>query len=148
LDPNSYDAAYAKYHYLKPRWHGSFQQERRFAYECIESTTWGGNVPLIMVDLHRDNAPECCDERKEYFARPDVWKDLHAAFQKYFKNPNAAVGWHHDYFYYAHAAGQWDIAKEQLQLMGNKINYDYFGGKLDFDAMVEEVRKHTAQTSP
>jgi hypothetical protein len=46
LNTNSYDACIQKLNYLYPRWYGSPEEMLQFGWECVDSKTWGGNVPL------------------------------------------------------------------------------------------------------
>jgi hypothetical protein len=48
LSPNYYEACYAKLHYLQPKWFGSNEDMLEFAGECVNSSKWGGHVPLIL----------------------------------------------------------------------------------------------------
>lgn len=147
LRTNSYDAAYAKYHYLKPIWHGTRRDQHSFARECVGSTNWGGNVPLIMIDYHNDVASGFRD-KEEYYARMSVWSEIDEALTKFFKLNPDAEGWHHDYFWYAYVAKDWDIAKRELEAMNNDINYDFFGGEDEFRKMEKEVRDKAWRAVP
>jgi hypothetical protein len=143
LDPDSYDAAYAKYHYLKPRWFGTREQQHEFANECVRSPKWGGHVPLIMVDFYDDASESLRGKaRRDFFAQESVWNDIRDALDKFFaKNPYAS-GWHQNYFWYAWVAKQWDVAKRELDLIEKPVNYSYFGGENAFNEMVKQVSEH------
>jgi hypothetical protein len=149
LNPNSYDAAHAKYNYLRPKWYGNPEMEHAFAVECVQSKKWGGHVPLIMIDFHDDYSREARD-RIRYYRDPRVWEDIHAALDKFFALNPDDEGWHHNYFWYAAVAQQWDIAARELALMGPIVNYDYFGGKDEFNALAAETRAKAggAATAP
>jgi hypothetical protein len=142
LDTNYYDACYAKLHYLQPQWYGSKQEMLEFASECLRSTEWGGHVPLIVLDAHQmiaNSLPR--PQRSDYFKRPEVWSDLKQAFDKFFRLNPQATGWHHDYALYAYRAEQWSDLNRELKLLG-KVNYDYFGGKDEFDKIVSAAKEH------
>jgi hypothetical protein len=82
-----------------------------------------------------------CPQRSDYFKRPEVWSDLKQAFDKFFRLNPQATGWHHDYALYAYRAEQWSDLNRELKLLG-KVNYDYFGGKDEFDKIVSAAKEH------
>jgi hypothetical protein len=77
-----------------------------------------------------------------------VWSDLQAAFEKFFKLNPEATGWHHNYFWYAYACKQWEVAKRELDVIGSEVNYSYFGSEERFNEMANEVRAHLTNTIP
>jgi hypothetical protein len=149
LNPNSSDACNAKLLYLYPRWYGSAEDMIRFGWDCVNSTNWGGEVPMTMLyandQIARDLYPKLAD-RDQYWRNPAVWPCIDAAFHKYFKLHPDNVGWHHNYFWYAVKCGAWERANQELALLG-PINYDYFGGKENFEAMVTLAKTHAQEPS-
>jgi hypothetical protein len=148
LNTNNYDACWAKLYYLEPKWYGSRDQMLEFAAECLNSDKWGGHVPLIVVDVHEKIAKTLgADAQEDYWKRPEVWTDLHQAFEKFFRLNPDATGWHHNYALYAYRAQQWDELNKQIGLLG-PINYNYFGGREKFDEIVRQAKEHAAKTHP
>ena len=143
LNTNYYDACHAKLYYLEPKWYGSREDMFEFASECLRSDTWGANVPLIVLDAH-DSVARSMDKssQAEYWKRPEVWKDVKEAFEKFFRLNPGKTGWHHNYALYAYRAEQWDELNRQLKLLG-PVNYSYFGGKEEFDKMVRLAKEHS-----
>jgi hypothetical protein len=147
LNPNSRDACIQKLNYLYPRWYGSTEEMLQFGWECVNSKTWGGNVPLTMLDVQDELArlaypgEEQTQERKKYWTRPEVWPAVQSAFLKYFELYPENTGWRHNQFWYAYHCQRWDIANELLGQLG-PINYSYFGGKEAFERMAAETRSH------
>jgi len=145
LNTNYYDACWSKLYYLEPKWYGSRDAMLEFAAECLNSEKWGGHVPLIVIDAHQEIAKTLSpDAREDYWKRPEVWTDLHQAFEKFFRLNPDATGWRHNYALYAYRAEQWDELNKQIGLLG-PINYDYFGGKEKFDEMVRQAKAHAAK---
>jgi hypothetical protein len=143
LNTNYYDACYAKLFYLQPKWHGSEEAMLEFAGECLNSEQWGGHVPLIILDVHDLISQSLGHEaRKNYWKRPEVWTDVNPAFEKFFRLNPQETGWHHNYALYAYRAEQWTELNKQLGLLG-PVNYDYFGGKEEFDKMVRLAKEHS-----
>jgi hypothetical protein len=148
LNPNDYEACGAKLYYLEPKWYGSVDAMLEFAHECLHSEKWGGRVPLIVVDAHDALANLLSPElRKEYWKQPEVWKDLHEAFEKFFRlNPNTTAS-RHNYALYAFYAEDWAELNRQLPLLGT-VNYSYFGGKDRFDEIVHLAKEHAGKATP
>ena len=142
-DPNSFQACANLLNYLLPRWYGSREAMVAFGRECLNSEKFGGTVPLVLAEAHDkynyyDGATD-----GSYWKQPDVWPDIRDSYEKFFKlNPNAH-GWRHNYARYAYWCGQWEALQEQLKLMGDDINYDFFGGRAEFEKMVKLADSHT-----
>lgn len=142
--PNNYDACMYKLHYLEPMWLGSSEAMLTFGRECIRNTNWSGTVPLTIVDAHiflgalsgKDEAT-----RQRYWLRPEVWPDLRAAYEEFLRREPKAIGWRHNYAWYAYKCQAWDDLNSQLKLLG-PVNYGYFGGQAVFDQMVAEAKEH------
>jgi hypothetical protein len=147
LEPNNYDACQCKLHYLYPQWYGSAEEMIQFGRECVASDVWTGTVPLILVEAHDQIAAYLdAKEQKAYWKRPDVWKDIASAYDRFFeKNPDG-IGWHHNYVWYAYKCEQWDTLNQQLKLLGD-VNYAYFGGEEQFDKIVAAAKEHAEENS-
>lgn len=149
LDPDNYEACRSKLHYLYPQWYGSREDMVAFGRECVASTNWGGQVPLVLVDAHSDFARFLNDaeDRNAYWGEPDVWPDIKAAYDKYAEVNPDATRFRYPYAAYAFRCGQWQAFNEQIELIrktGDGLNYGYFGGKDTFDKMVELIKQQTA----
>lgn len=145
LNPNSYDACSAKLYYLEPKWYGSTNDMLDFGRECVTNQAWGGHIPLILLDAHKSIQRQYVDglEKTNYWKQPEVWTDLKSAFDRFFElNPNA-VGWYHDYAWYAYQAGQWDTLNKIIPKLG-PINYNFFGGTNEFDKMIQLAKEHAS----
>lgn len=147
VSSNYYRACETKLLYLDPKWYGSPQAMLEFGRECVASEKWGGNVPLILMDAHRSLSRYAADEgMTNYWRQPSVWRDIKSSFDRFFAlNPNA-VGWHHDYAWYAYEAGEWDAFNKRLPLLG-PINYSFFGGQTNFEQMVKFAREQADKSS-
>lgn len=141
LDPDCYDACYAKLYYLEPKWYGSVEEMLKFGRECVQSQVWGGKVPLILADAHWSIFQQYNKIGEDYWKLPGVWDDLHASFERFFQLNPKAISWRHNYAWYAYHCRQWDELSKQLTLLGS-TNYAYFGGKAEFDKMLRELTEH------
>ncbi|HEU5397168.1 MAG TPA: hypothetical protein VFV81_08365 [Verrucomicrobiae bacterium] len=136
LDADNYEACRSKLHFLLPQWYGSREEMLAFGRECVASPRWKGEVPLILVDAHKEfDADLNREDRAAYWTQPDVWPDIQAAYEKYSRvNPNAA-GFRYPYAWYAFRCGQFPAFCKQIALIrtnDGKINYNYFGGEKTF----------------
>jgi hypothetical protein len=134
-NPDNWDACNSKLNYLYST--GEFPAMLDFGRECLTNQAWGWTVTLMLVDAHTDVA-RASGLGKNYFRRPGVWEDIHAAFEEFFRRNPGAVSYHHNYALYADLCGDWKVLNEQLPLLGD-INYQYFGGKQAFDAMLKRA---------
>ncbi len=145
LNTNCYEACATKRYYLEPKWHGSPDDMLEFAHECVNSKKWGGRVPLILLDAHVALEVYLTEaERKVYWKQPEVWQDINAAFEKFFALNPKQDRWRHTWALYAYRAEQWDTLNRQLPLLG-KVSYGFFGGKDEFDRMVNLAREHARE---
>jgi len=142
LDTNNYCACERKLLYLEPKWYGSRSELTRFGRECLESTNWGGKVPLIVVDAHRaivNYLP--ANMRSAYWQQADVWDDVRSAFQKYLRENPKDSKEHQRYAAFAYAALRWDDLNDQLPFEG-KIEYNLFGGPVGYQKMIIAAKQH------
>lgn len=142
IDPDNYDACYAKLTYLEPKWHGSIEDMLDFGRECVTNQLWGGHVPLILMEAHRAIQSQYVDkpQRDAYWSQPLVWKDVSDAFERFFEINPRATGWYQNYAWYAYQAKQWTKFTELIPKLG-EVNYKLFGGKENFDTMVARARE-------
>lgn len=150
-DPDNYAACRAKLHFLLPQWYGSRQDMLAFGRECVASTNWGGEVPLILVDAHSeyDDTLRGLD-RREYWYLPDVWPDIQAAYTKYAQLNPDETRFRYPYAWYAFSCGQTNAFVQQINLIRQNdgtINYGYFGGKASFDRAWAEATGATGSTN-
>jgi hypothetical protein len=141
LAPNYYDAAKLMSFYLEPRWYGSDSEALAFGRSCVASTNWGGQVPLLLAQLHHSLARYHQTTNSAYWQRPQVWRDVQSSYEKFFAlNPDAA-GWRHDYAKDAYDCGQPAIFLEQTKHFAFGTNHAFFGGKEKFEEMLEKATK-------
>lgn len=147
--PDHYQACSRKLHYLKPRWHGSFNEMIEFGRRCVTNTNWTGRVPLILVDAHDHiaNQRPGAAGKANYWKNPEVWRDVDMAFARFFELNPDATGWHHNYALYAYRCEAWETLRREIGLLG-KVNHDYFGGVEAFEEMQRLAFEHTDGETP
>ncbi len=145
LNPKNEQACRNKLHYLYPLWYGLREAMLAFGKECVASTNWGGNVPLILCEAHWDYSYFLKQdaEREGYWKRPDVWPDIKAAFERFFQLNPGEIGGRHQYAWYAYRCEQWAELNKQPTMLGY-TNYEYFGGKAAFDKMTSLAHEHAS----
>ncbi|HEV2328492.1 MAG TPA: hypothetical protein VGY56_06860 [Verrucomicrobiae bacterium] len=136
-DPNNYAACHAKLNFLQPKWYGSRDDMLAFGRECVASTNWGGQVPLILADAHSefDGTLTGADSRN-YWLSPDVWPDIQSAYEKYARLNPDETRFRYPYAWYALQCGQTNAFVQQINLIkqnDGEINYKYFGGQASFE---------------
>lgn len=148
LDTNDYEACSRKLYYLEPKWYGSDEDQLAFGRECVQSKKWGGRVPLTLIDAHLyiDGRLQRADQTN-YWKRPDVWADIQAAYDRFFELNPDATGYYHNYAWYAYHAEQWDKLNELIPKLG-PVNYDFFGGREEYDKMVQLAKQHGSSNPP
>jgi len=139
LETNYYDAAHLMSFYLEPRWYGSEAAALAFARSCVASEKWGGEVPLVLAQLHHSLAKYYQQTNSAYWQRPEVWRDVKSSYEKFFAlNPDEA-GWRHNYAKEAYDCGQPAVFLQQTKLFAFGTNYAFFGGREKFQEMLEKA---------
>lgn len=142
IDPTNYELCSSKMQYLRPRWYGSIEDMIAFGRECTMNTNYSGGIRLMLVDAYNDAFQEVQDkaERAEYWKQPRVWRDVQFTFEQFFKLYPDAVGYRHNYAFYANRCGQYQEFLNQIKLFPS-TNYAYFGGIEKFNAMVKSAER-------
>jgi hypothetical protein len=142
IDPNDYIACAHKLNYLEPNWYGSIEEMLKFGHECTTNSSWGGRVPIILVDVHDTIFNSYIDKtaRAGYWKQPEVWQDIKTAYTRYFElNPKAADNYK-NYALRAYNAEQWATFVE-LSTKVNPADYAFFESKNNFNSMVRYARQ-------
>jgi hypothetical protein len=149
LRTNYYDLCSRKLYYLAPKWYGSIDDMLEFGRECIQNTNWGGNVPLIMLDVHDSIGGMFTnkEDQANYWRQADVWSDIEAAYKRFFEVNPDATNRYYQYMWYADKCDQFGKILELIPTLTPPIDYDYFGGKDKFDKMVQTAKEHANKSS-
>jgi hypothetical protein len=145
IDPNNYGACFTRLMYLEPKWGGTPAKMLSFARECASSTNWGGNVYLILPLAHNTIAHYLSSEdRKEYWKDENIWKEIKAAYEAYYKGSKLPdTESRSEFLLYAYRTRQW---YEFMEIYSNLkvVDYDVFGGKDYFDPILAYVKSKVA----
>lgn len=147
LNPKDDEVCESKRYYLEPKWHGSAEEMLEFGRECVMSKEWGGRVPLILVKAHTRLVDEYLPaaDRAGYWKRPEVWRDIKAAYERYLRTNPDDSGALYNFIWYANAGEHWDKVNELVPKLGKDVDYSAFDGKAKFDEMVSRARKHATK---
>jgi tetratricopeptide (TPR) repeat protein len=144
LDPNNYNACSCKENYLEPKYYGTEEEALAFGRECVQSTKWGGYVPLTLVLVHNDiNSRIQGAAKTNYWKQPEVWTDIKNAYDRFFELNPSETYVYNAYALHAYQAGQWDALNEILPKL-TATNYDMFGGQAEFDKMIRLAKAHAS----
>lgn len=146
LDPGSYDLCYEKIEYLRPRWHGNFEEMISFGRACTTNTSWKGDARLMLANAHVAVSQEIQDgdKRVAYLAQPKVWADVQSTFEQFFKLYPGAVGYRHNYALNAYWCSQWKEFLNQVKMFPS-TNYAYFGGVEQFNMRLQKAERLAQQ---
>lgn len=141
--PDNYQACTSKLYYLEPKWYGSPGDMIDFGRECLSGGNWEGRIPFILVDAHWTVSQYPSSLKEDYYAQPDVWKDIQSVYEPFLaRYPTAA--WDRSYYaYYATRAGQWAIARKQFAKLGDKPELTPFGNQEAYNYLVAKAKAMT-----
>ncbi|HSI34615.1 MAG: hypothetical protein ACAI43_15610 [Phycisphaerae bacterium] len=123
LYPNDLVACQMKHTYLQEN--GTVEQRLAFGRECLAGGNWGSRIPLILCDVHAQLGSDPRDA--------EVWADLTAAYEGYFKRfPNANAD-RSAYCYSACLADQWRVARTQFDALGDHLVWTFFNSQQQLD---------------
>ncbi|HEV2693814.1 MAG TPA: immunoglobulin domain-containing protein [Verrucomicrobiae bacterium] len=159
LDPDNAIACDKKSIYLEPKWYGTREKVMVFCRDCLNSSAWGGKVPLTLADEYISILEESKrDIQAELMSRstntddnnpivlhnqPEenfTWSEVKTAFEKYLKNNPADVLERQRYIRDAIKSGQWDSVKEQLPMLGGAHYADILGKEAVYASIVEKAQ--------
>ncbi|MEP6757252.1 MAG: hypothetical protein ABJA67_17230 [Chthonomonadales bacterium] len=147
LDTNNFRACRQKLYYLEPKWYGSPQDEIAFGRECVASTNWGGEIPLLLVQAHQSLAKYLPKEKQsDYWLLPGVWEDVQSAYNKYLKAHPKDLLERSYYAVFAYSGSHWDVLNEQLLLLGSE-NYRLLGDEDKISDIVGAAKRHAAKSN-
>ena len=105
------------------------QEMLDFAHELYETQNWRGAFPLHLATVYDQLVADMPDPRPA-LADPQVWRDVQKAYLPYLKvfddpSPRSV------YCYRACRCGQWDVDRQQFDLLGDQAMPEHFGGNGD-----------------
>ena len=136
-DPNDFTACQAKEYYLLPRWYGTEQDEWAFGQECVQSNKWSAKIPMILVE-ELDYRVEA---EPDVYANDDVWKTLEMVYREFLSRFPDSIYYRTHFAQDARLGRHWDVAREQLKILGENFSRDIFSDK-GYAELKAEVAAH------
>lgn len=148
-NPDDYTACIAMHTSLERKWGGTPEQMLSFARRCATSTNWGGSVPLILDQAHDTISKYgSAAEYKEYWKSESIWKEIKAAYDKYYQTRRSTFPDTGTRTKLARAAYRTQHYEEFLELIdGMKaVDLAQFGGVTTYDGMVAYAESVVAKS--
>ncbi len=118
INPDDEALYEAKLNYLQPRWSGSEEKMLQFGRQCVKEGRWDSRIPFILLSAHHALAGDTAQERRPYFAQPEVWQEIEPLFKTYLaRHPSDYIRMG-SYVNYAGLAGKWDLVSKLMHEHG------------------------------
>ncbi len=114
IDPDDEQLYIAKLTYLQPRWFGSSEDMLQFGRECLKEGRWDSRIPFVLLSAHYWAAGDTVEDRRSYFAQPEVWKEIEPLFTTYLARYPSNYMRLSSYINYAASAGKWDLVSKLM----------------------------------
>lgn len=133
---------------LRPRWYGNENALLALGVAAIKTGRFDTDVPRKYIDCVYDVESEMGEPAgKHIFGRNDVWPNLKRMYDGYVNGPsetNDLTGWRTSYAIVAYFAGQYDVARTQLEALNWKPAPDNMQDwSVDLSLMPMEVAART-----
>jgi hypothetical protein len=139
-DPDCRDACGRKLYALYPGWYGSPEEIIAFGRECLATENWRGGIPAMILRAHQIVADRSGDS-KEYYARPDVWRDLADFYEGQLLNYPDDARRRSELAKAAIQAGRWDVANREFNRLGDNVVPEVFDGKATLDYLKRKAAR-------
>ena len=137
VEGNLFNLYMSKRWYLLPRWYGSDQDVWAFGLECAKSTNWPAKIPIMLAECISDRA----ENDPTVFADPEVWQPLEKTYRQYLSRYPRSEHYRSLFALSAAQGGHWDVAKEQLKILGADWDRAVFPGNL-YAETLQKVNAH------
>lgn len=144
IDPDFLEAYQSKLFGLYPKWGGSAEEALAFARAVSAQAPPGTERSLLLLSAHRelDDELQRVTLDRSYYRRPGVWAELRPVFERYLAIHPENVAFRNRYARLAYRAGEFSLALEQLELLGDKVSTGTWGG---FSALKRAKREMAAK---
>ncbi len=124
LDPNDQQACWAKLDWLDPKWYGggSFDEMLAFAKACAATGNYRDGITLLVGDAHFrvwQRLPQ--GERVKYMRDPEVWNEIRAVYDEYFKHYPDDDAQRSKFAMIAYLGAHYPAAHAQFQGLGDRL---------------------------
>lgn len=136
---------------LRPRWHGNLEAIIALGVQAVDSRRFDTDVPRMFFDCISDVESELkLPPGKHIYGRPDIWPHLKRMYEGYLIEPSKAQwrdGWRSTYAAVAFLAGDYKVAREQLEAVNWKpVRFNLTGWGTDLSDMPLKVAALTGNS--
>lgn len=131
VDGNLFSLYMAKRRYLLPRWYGSDQDLWKFGTECAQSANWAAKIPIVLAECIGDRA----ENDSTVFAQPEIWQPLEKTYREFLSRYPASRHYRSLFALNAAQGGHWDVAREQLKILGEEWDPEVFPDNLHAETL-------------
>ncbi|HRJ70839.1 MAG TPA: hypothetical protein PLS03_01370 [Terrimicrobiaceae bacterium] len=111
-DPDECAAYDRKMYYLQPKWYGSMSDVIAFARTCVATRRWEAGIPMIALS-------GAYEHQSAIIAGPENWAFFENTAKDILKRYPKSIRYRTQYLSLAANSGKWEIAREQLDLLGD-----------------------------
>lgn len=154
-DPESYGN---KLYYLRPRWHGSWDEMSTFARSVFDKVRDDPRrnpaLAFLMLDMHKyfaddqqqgaENSLERNTFAMDYWTQPEVWADVQRVFACLLKRKPDSRFYKSQYAYWAVECRQWKLADALFRELGEDCAPSPFGGPKEAWGAKQKARLRVA----
>ncbi len=150
--PNNHAAAMLYLHFLGPNWGGrdrlknwerNEQRMIEFGRRCFATRDAASQMPIMLLTAHWRIATKFRHNDPGYWRDPGVWPDVQKVYEFLLKERPDVPAYRTDYAIYAWRAGDWRVAHEQFEIVGDNpdpAEYRYFNyTRQQYDDMRREA---------
>jgi hypothetical protein len=140
-NPDNLEACIIKLNYLFPQAQGTVDEMIAFGKECFAKGDFDTRVPTTLALAHQFVA-DVTHAGDEYFARENVWNDIHAAYAGMLKKSPGNLLYRSSDMKYAVLAGQWKIAAEDRAVIGDHPDLSVFKAREGYLELCRQIDQH------
>jgi tetratricopeptide (TPR) repeat protein len=137
-DPTDHQAYFNKLMYLMPKWHGSKEEMFSFARESVRKAPPKSRIPMVLATAHWEIYNRS-GENASYFGNPNIWKEMKEVYQTVTKSFPEAKTTHNWFARTAYLAGDYEVAREELKIIGDDWDKGVWGNKNAFQEVKREL---------
>lgn len=147
IAPGDYDIYLDKLLYIESNNPNPGPAMLAFGRRCVARGHWRARIPAMLVAA-RVRLAFKTNNIYQYYARPGVWRDIHAVMSKLLRrdpNDRFDVNW---YAELACKCGKWATAKSLFKRIGNRPNLNIFNSLAEFHYFRRKANRMAGANSP
>lgn len=117
--PWHFGVHFQKLEYLKPKWHGSYEEMFQFAEQCMHSYEQYPFLGLILVSAYEE-AHKYNSKKENILGNDDVWPTVERIYTVFFAKYPKDIRRRFYYAYHAYKAKKYEVALSQFEIIRNR----------------------------